>query len=122
MCTANLHCLVHFPFYIQRYGPFWTFWCFVIERYYGSLSRLTHSRRAPSVNLANAVPELERIKLLLLLPNVQTTIDQANMRNVLAPKTGNVGKPIAIRINQYYEFYQRYEFQENEIMVFIALY
>jgi hypothetical protein len=135
ICTANTHAITHLPACVQEFGPFWVFWCFVVERYCGSLPPLVHSRRTPYLNLANAVLEIERIRMVLLLPNIQAMINDLELSSLLIPRTNNVNKPRPVYSNELYEedfylprseiqldshcyrllreFYQRYELENN---------
>jgi hypothetical protein len=87
------------------------------------------------LNLANAVLEIERIRMVLLLPNIQAMINDLELSSLLIPRTNNVNKPRSVYSNELYEeefylprseiqldshcyrllreFYQRYELENN---------
>ncbi|TFK95252.1 hypothetical protein BDV98DRAFT_482962, partial [Pterulicium gracile] len=55
---------------IQNMGPLWVYWCFVMQRYCGSLLPSVKSKKHPETCLANCIRDLAQnshIKLIYQL-------------------------------------------------------
>ncbi|KIO16102.1 hypothetical protein M407DRAFT_86385 [Tulasnella calospora MUT 4182] len=57
-CLLTIHAWIHIPDMIERCGPLWAYWCWVMERFCGQLSRAVSSRKWPYSSLNRRILEI----------------------------------------------------------------
>ncbi|KIO23575.1 hypothetical protein M407DRAFT_47359, partial [Tulasnella calospora MUT 4182] len=50
-CLLTVHAWIHIPDIIEKSGPLWAYWSWVMERFCGRLSRTISSRKWPYSSL-----------------------------------------------------------------------
>jgi hypothetical protein len=63
-CPLTIHALIHIPFYIQRTGPLWASWAFVMERFCGHLLPAVKNRIRPYEHLDNYVQRRAQMQIV----------------------------------------------------------
>ncbi|QRV81791.1 Transposase family Tnp2 protein [Ceratobasidium sp. AG-Ba] len=74
-CTLPLHALLHIADDIETMGPVWCYWAFPMERYCGSLSRASKSRRFPYASLNRRVLQISQLAQLKLIYGLREHLD-----------------------------------------------
>ncbi|KAG9018790.1 hypothetical protein FRB90_009638 [Tulasnella sp. 427] len=57
-CVLTIHAWLHVPDIIEHSGPMWAYWCWVMERFCGRLSRAVSSRKWPYASLNRRILEI----------------------------------------------------------------
>ncbi|KAH9847274.1 hypothetical protein C2E23DRAFT_742220 [Lenzites betulinus] len=89
-CPVTIHALLHIADSIQKSGPVWASWAFVMERYCGMLQPAIQSRRFPYSSLNRYVLDHARLTQIKLMygPRARSQL------NLNPPTTGLKGRTV----------------------------
>ncbi|TFK96035.1 hypothetical protein BDV98DRAFT_576835 [Pterulicium gracile] len=75
-----IHALLHLAQDIRNMGPLWVYWCFVMERFCGSLLPSVKSRKHPNTSLANRIRNLAQNSQIELIYQLHNMMDLSDTR------------------------------------------
>lgn len=74
-----MHVWLHVVDYIERTGPMWTYWCWVMERYCGHLTRSIASKKHPYGSLNRRVLDLGTLGNICDMYNLATVLPSISL-------------------------------------------